>query len=47
MMCGPPKATILASNMQLKSSNPGSLDENGKEFYRHEGYFPEEELVKV
>jgi thioredoxin 1 len=23
------------------------LDENGKEFYRHEGYFPEEELVKV
>jgi len=23
------------------------LDENGKEFYRHEGYFPEEELIKV
>jgi len=23
------------------------LDEKGKEFYRHEGYFPEEELVKV
>ncbi len=23
------------------------LDINGKEFYRHEGYFPEEELVKV
>lgn len=23
------------------------LDENGKEFYRHVGYFPEEELVKV
>jgi thioredoxin 1 len=23
------------------------LDENGKEFFRHEGYFPEEELVKV
>ena len=23
------------------------LDENSKEFYRHEGYFPEEELVKV
>jgi len=23
------------------------LDETGKEFYRHEGYFPEEELVKV
>jgi len=23
------------------------LDENGKEFYRHIGYFPEEELVKV
>jgi thioredoxin 1 len=23
------------------------LDENGKEFSRHEGYFPEEELVKV
>lgn len=22
------------------------LDENGKEFFRHEGYFPEEELVK-
>jgi thioredoxin 1 len=22
-------------------------DENGKEFFRHEGYFPEEELVKV
>lgn len=23
------------------------LDKNGKEFYRHEGYFPEEELVKI
>jgi thioredoxin 1 len=23
------------------------LDENGKEFFRHEGYFPEEELVRV
>ena len=23
------------------------LDENGKEFYRHQGYFPEEELVKI
>jgi thioredoxin 1 len=23
------------------------LDENGKEFYRHVGFFPEEELVKV
>lgn len=23
------------------------LDENGKEFFRHVGYFPEEELVKV
>lgn len=23
------------------------LDENGKEFSRHEGYFPEEELVQV
>ena len=23
------------------------LDENGKEFYRHEGYFPEEDLIKV
>ncbi len=23
------------------------LDENGKEYYRHVGYFPEEELVKV
>lgn len=23
------------------------LDETGKEFYRHVGYFPEEELVKV
>jgi thioredoxin 1 len=23
------------------------LDGNGKEFFRHEGYFPEEELVKV
>jgi thioredoxin 1 len=23
------------------------LDENGKEYYRHLGYFPEEELVKV
>lgn len=23
------------------------LDKNGKEYYRHEGYFPEEELVKV
>lgn len=23
------------------------LDENGKEFFRHEGYFPEEDLVKV
>jgi thioredoxin 1 len=23
------------------------LDETGKEYYRHEGYFPEEELVKV
>jgi thioredoxin 1 len=23
------------------------LDDNGKEFYRHEGYFPEEELIKV
>lgn len=23
------------------------LDENGKEFFRHEGYFPEEELIKV
>ena len=23
------------------------LDENGKEFSRHEGFFPEEELIKV
>jgi thioredoxin 1 len=23
------------------------LDENGKEFFRHEGYFPEEELIEV
>jgi thioredoxin 1 len=23
------------------------IDENGKEFYRHVGYFPEEELVKI
>jgi thioredoxin 1 len=23
------------------------LDQNGKEYFRHEGYFPEEELVKV
>jgi thioredoxin 1 len=23
------------------------LDKNGKEYYRHEGYFPKEELVKV
>jgi thioredoxin 1 len=23
------------------------LDETGKEYYRHEGYFPEKELVKV
>lgn len=23
------------------------LDENGKEYFRHVGYFPEEELVKV
>lgn len=23
------------------------LDENGKEFFRHEGFFPEDELVKV
>lgn len=23
------------------------LDENGKEFFRHEGFFPEEELEKV
>lgn len=23
------------------------LDENGKEFFRHVGYFPEEELVKI
>jgi thioredoxin 1 len=23
------------------------LDENGKEYYRHEGFFPEEELVKI
>ncbi len=23
------------------------LDENGKEFYRHVGFFPEEELVKI
>ncbi len=23
------------------------LDENGKEYFRHEGFFPEEELVKV
>jgi thioredoxin 1 len=23
------------------------LDKNGKEFFRHEGYFPEEELVKI
>ncbi|HEY5589389.1 MAG TPA: thioredoxin family protein [Paludibacter sp.] len=23
------------------------LDEKGKEFFRHEGFFPEEELVKV
>ena len=23
------------------------LDENGKEFFRHEGYFPEEDLVKI
>jgi len=23
------------------------LDENGKEFFRHEGFFPEEEVVKL
>jgi len=23
------------------------LDDKGKEFYRHEGYFPEDELIKV
>ena len=23
------------------------LDEEGKEYFRHEGYFPEEELVKI
>ena len=23
------------------------LDKDGKEFFRHEGYFPEEELIKV
>jgi thioredoxin 1 len=23
------------------------LDENGEEYFRHEGFFPEEELVKV
>ncbi|MDZ7742163.1 MAG: thioredoxin family protein [Bacteroidota bacterium] len=23
------------------------LDENGKEYYRHKGFFPEEELIKV
>jgi thioredoxin 1 len=23
------------------------LDENGKEYFRHQGFFPEEELVKV
>lgn len=23
------------------------LDEKGKEFFRHEGYFPEEELIKM
>ena len=23
------------------------LDKNGKEYFRHEGYFPEEELIKV
>ena len=23
------------------------LDDKGKEFYRHEGYFPEEELIRV
>jgi len=23
------------------------LDENGKEFFRHTGFFPEEELIKV
>jgi len=23
------------------------LDRDGKEYYRHEGYFPEEDLVKI
>ncbi|SKA81218.1 thioredoxin 1 [Caloramator quimbayensis] len=23
------------------------LDENGREFYRHEGYFPKEDIIKV
>jgi len=23
------------------------LDENGKEFFRHEGFFPKEELMKI
>jgi len=23
------------------------LDENGKEFFRHEGFFSEEEIIKV
>ena len=23
------------------------LDENGEEYFRHEGFFPEEELVEV
>ncbi|MCK7477112.1 MAG: hypothetical protein M0C28_06080 [Candidatus Moduliflexus flocculans] len=23
------------------------MDKDGKEYYRHEGFFPEEELVKI
>lgn len=41
---GKPYATLYNINMIPVQV---FLDENGKEFYRHVGFFPEDELVKV
>lgn len=41
---GKPYATLYNINMIPVQV---FLDENGKEFFRHEGYFPEEELINV
>ena len=43
-----PKGRPFADQYDIKAiPTQVFLDENGKEYSRHEGYFPEEELIKI